>query len=51
MNASTPAASLRRRQDKPTVEIPRRTLDECNARYAAYQSQVELGLPTVRLDR
>lgn len=47
MNAST----LRRRQDKPTVEIPRRTIEECAALYSAYRAQLELGLPTVRLDR
>lgn len=43
--------TLRRRQDKPTIEIPARTLAECAARYEAYRAQVDLGLPTLSLDR
>lgn len=44
--------SLRRRQEKPTVEIPRRTVDECAARYAALRACEELGLPCdINLDR
>lgn len=42
--------TLRRRAEKPTIEIPRRTIAECAARYAALRSAVELGLPTLGLE-
>lgn len=51
MPTESASCTLRRRQDKPTVRVPARTLSECAARYAAYVAQLELGLPTVTLDR
>ena len=42
----------RRRSDKPTVEIPRRTIAECAARWALHQAQTAAGeTPTVDLER
>lgn len=35
----------RTRQDKPTIRIPVRTMDECAGRAAAYHGMLELGLP------
>lgn len=43
--------SLRRRQDKPTVRIERRTLAECAARAAAFYACQDLGLPSPDLNR
>lgn len=47
-----PSNSLYRRQNKPTVEIPSRTVAECNARYHALRAAEDMNLATdIRLDR
>jgi hypothetical protein len=47
MNTNT----LRRRQDKPTIRIERRTLAECAARAAAYYAALDMNLPAPDLNR
>jgi hypothetical protein len=51
MQAAQPASTRRTRQDKPTVRIERRTLDECAARYAAWSAAQQLDLPAPDLNR
>lgn len=41
----------RRRQDKPTIRIPYRTVDECAGLVAAFHGALELGLPTPDFNR